>query len=80
MDSASASPSWLLYVPPLTPFLLLVYPVGALSWGTQLGLFGLMTAASFLVARFATSRFNLRESGVGLFGANLMGWLGPRSP
>ena len=80
MDSASASPSWLLYVPPLTPFLLLVYPAGALSWGTQLGLFGLMAAASFLVARFAASRFNLRESGAGLFGANMMGWLGPRSP
>jgi len=69
MDSASASPSWLLYVPPLTPFLLLVYPASALSWSMQLGLVGLMAAATALVACFAASRFNLRESGGKLFGA-----------
>jgi ABC-type Na+ efflux pump permease subunit len=70
MASPSASPSWLLYVPPLTPFLLLVYPAGAFSWSAQLSLFGLMVMASFLVARFAASRFALRDGGAGLFSAN----------
>jgi ABC-type Na+ efflux pump permease subunit len=69
-DSASALPSWLLYVPPLTPFLLLIYPASALSWSVQLGLFGLMATLSFLVARFAASRFVPREGAAGLFGPN----------
>jgi ABC-2 type transport system permease protein len=69
MGSPSASPSWLLYVPPLTPFLLLIYPAGSVSWSAQLGLFGLMAMVSFLVARFAASRFALGEGGAGFFGA-----------
>jgi len=67
------SPSWLLYLPPLTPFLLLIYPADALSWTTQLSLFVLMAGASFLVACFAASRFSLRESSVGHFGAKAVG-------
>jgi ABC-2 type transport system permease protein len=69
MGSAAASPSWLLYVPVFTPFLLLTYPAGALSWSLQLGLLALMLAATVIVARFAASRFALRESGARLFGA-----------
>lgn len=62
-----SSAPWLVFLPPLTPFLLLINPADALSWSMQLGLFGLMAATSFLVARFAASRFCLRESGAGFF-------------
>jgi ABC-2 type transport system permease protein len=64
-----SSAPWLIFLPPLTPFLLLVYPADALSWSMQLGLFSLMTAATFFVARFAASRFSLRESGARFFDA-----------
>jgi ABC-2 type transport system permease protein len=70
MDSAGAAPSLLLYVPAFTPFLMLVYPTGALSWSMQLSLFALMAIATVLVARFAAGRFALRENSAGLFGAN----------
>jgi len=70
-SGAAASPSWLLYVPVFTPFLLLTYPAGALSWSLQLKLFTLMLAATVIVARFAASRFALRESGAQFFGANV---------
>ncbi|MES2255433.1 MAG: ABC transporter permease [Pseudomonadota bacterium] len=69
----NSSAPWLIFLPPLTPFLLLVYPADALSWSTQLGLFGLMAAATFLVARFAASRFGLREGGAGFFDAKTAG-------
>jgi ABC-2 type transport system permease protein len=61
--------SWLLYVPVFTPFLLLLHPAGAISWAGQVGLLISMAAASFLIARFAISRFGLRENGPALFGA-----------
>jgi len=70
LESASASPSWLLYVPPLTPFLLLVYPASIFSWSTQLGLFAFMAALSFLLARIAVNLVSLREARAGLFGAD----------
>jgi ABC-type Na+ efflux pump permease subunit len=54
--------SWLLYIPAFTPFLLLLYPAGALSWSLQLGLFALMIAATSVAAHFAIGRFGLRES------------------
>jgi len=65
-----ASPSWLLYVPPLTPFLLLIYPASALPWMMQTGLFGLMVVSSVFAARFAAGRFALREGNPGFLGPN----------
>jgi len=61
--------SWLLYVPVFSPFLLLLYPDGAVSWLVQLGLLISLVAASLLIARFASGRFTLRESGASLFRA-----------
>jgi len=61
--------SWLLYVPVFTPFLLLLHPVAAISWTTQLGLLISISATSLLIAYFASRRFGLRESGVTFFGA-----------
>jgi len=61
--------SWLLYVPVFSPFLLLLYPDGAVSWLVQLGLLISLAAASLLIARFASGQFTLRESGASLFRA-----------
>jgi ABC-type Na+ efflux pump permease subunit len=66
----SSAISWLLYVPVFTPFLLLLYPV--VSWATQLSLLVIMIAMSFLIARFASGLFSLRESGMPLFRAKTL--------
>lgn len=69
MDGMPPALSGLLYVPVFTPFLLLLYPAGAISSVTQLSLLILMAAISFLIARFASGRFGLREAGTPFFGA-----------
>lgn len=46
---ASASLSWMIWLPPLTPFMLLLSPAGALTWVESLGALGL-TAITALVA------------------------------
>lgn len=53
--------SWLLYVPVFTPFLLLLHPPGAASVTTQIVLFGILLAASWMAAWFSISRFCLDE-------------------
>jgi hypothetical protein len=60
------APHWLLYVPALTPFLLLLTPAGAIPPANQLLMLGAMAAATCLIARFAATRFALRDSGDGL--------------
>jgi ABC-2 type transport system permease protein len=61
-----ASPRWLLYVPVLTPFLLLLTPAGAVPPLVQLLMLSVMAAAACLIARLAAARFALRDSGGGL--------------
>ena len=63
VNSVSAPPSWLLYLPAFTPFVLLIYPAGTLSLGAQVGSFALMATATFIMAWFAASQFALRENG-----------------
>jgi len=70
VGGTSSAISWLLYVPVFTPFLLLLYPV--VSWATQLSLLVIMIAMSFLIARFASGLFSLRESGMPLFRAKTL--------
>ena len=62
-----APASWLLYIPVLTPFLLLLIPAVAMPLWLLLLLLGQLALSSLLAARFAAGRIALSENGAGLF-------------
>jgi ABC-2 type transport system permease protein len=61
-----ASSHWLLYVPVLTPFLLLLVPAGAIPPAIQLLMLSVMIVATCLVARLAASRLVIGDRGAKL--------------
>jgi ABC-type Na+ efflux pump permease subunit len=65
MGSLSA-PHWLLYIPALAPFLLLLTPPGAIPPAVQFLMLGVMLIATCMIARIAATRFALKDSGAGL--------------
>jgi ABC-2 type transport system permease protein len=51
--------SWLLYIPPFTPFLLLLEPPGAIAITVQILVLGFLLVMSVLATTFAASRLSL---------------------
>jgi ABC-type Na+ efflux pump permease subunit len=61
-----SSPHWLLYIPAITPFVLLLTPPGAIPPALQLLTLGVMLIATCMIARIAATRFALKDNGPAL--------------
>jgi ABC-2 type transport system permease protein len=68
VSTASEASPWLMYLPPFTPFLLLLSPSGAIAPGTQALLLGVLLLASLLIAAFAAARLSYSTDATQLFG------------
>jgi len=60
------SSHWLLYIPAVTPFLLLLVPAGAIPPAIQILMLSVIAVSSCLIARLAASRLAIKDCGPGL--------------
>jgi ABC-2 type transport system permease protein len=68
---AAPGPSWLIFVPPFTPFLMLLYPPGAIPVSIEFVLLALLLISSVIAARIAVRGFTLSDRKPLFFGWRL---------